>query len=97
MPVFPGGESALLQFIEDSTKYPENAKTEGIQGRVIVRFVVEKDGTIDRINILKGVNPELDAEAFRVVKLLPKFEQPGFVDNKPVAVWYIVPITFILR
>jgi TonB family protein len=78
------------------TKEP-SAKTEGIQGRVIVRFVVEKDGTIDRINILKGVNPELDAEAFRVVKLLPKFEQPGFADNKPVAVWYIVPITFVLR
>jgi TonB family protein len=97
MPVFPGGESALLQFIADNTKYPENAKTEGIQGRVVVRFAVENDRTIDRINILKGVDPELDAEAFRVVKLLPKFEQPGLVNNKPVAVWYIVPITFTLR
>jgi TonB family protein len=97
MPQFPGGDQAILQFIAKNTKYPENAKTKGIQGRVVVRFAVETDGTIDKISVLKGVDPELDAEAIRVTSTLPAFEKPGLVNGKPVAVWYMIPITYTLK
>jgi TonB family protein len=97
MPQFPGGEAALVDFIAKNTNYPEDSKTKGVQGKVIVRFAVEKDGSIDRISISKGVAPDLDAEALRVVKTLPAYEKPGLVDGKPVSVWYMVPITFSLK
>jgi TonB family protein len=97
MPVFPGGDAALLKFIGENTKYPNNAKTKGIQGKVIVRFAVETDGKVDRISILKGVDPELDMEAFRVVGTLPAFEKPGVKDGKNVPVWFMVPINFTLK
>jgi TonB family protein len=96
MPQFPGGDLALLSFIGKNTQYPEKAKVEGIQGRVIIRFCVTEKGTIDRIATLKGVSPELDAEAMRVVKLLPSFK-PGQQNGKEVPVWYMVPITFTLK
>jgi TonB family protein len=95
MPMFPGGDSALLSFIGKNTKYPEIAKTNGVQGRVIARFCVTETGGIDRVSILKGVSAELDEEAMRVVKSLPAFK-PGKQGGKPVAVWYMVPITFAL-
>jgi TonB family protein len=93
MPLFPGGDSALLAWIRDNTKYPENAKNNGIEGRVIVRFCVTDVGGIDRVSVLKGVDTDLDNEAIRVVKTLPKFK-PGKQGGKPVNVWYMVPITF---
>jgi TonB family protein len=93
MPMFPGGDSALLAYISQNTKYPEIAKANGVQGRVIIRFCVTDVGGIDRVSVLKGVDPELDAEATRVVKNLPKFK-PGKQGGKPVNVWYMVPITF---
>jgi len=93
MPMFPGGDSALLAYIGKNTKYPEAAKTNGIEGRVIVRFCVTDVGGIDRVSVLKGVDPELDAEAIRVVKSLPTFK-PGKQGGKPVNVWYMVPITY---
>ena len=93
MPMFPGGDSALLAYIGKNTKYPEAAKTNGIEGRVIVRFCVTDVGGIDRISVLKGVDPVLDAEAIRVVNTLPKWK-PGRQGGKPVNVWYMVPITF---
>ncbi len=93
MPVFPGGDSALLAYIARNTKYPEAAKANKIEGRVIVRFCVTDVGGIDRVSVLKGVDPEIDAEAIRVVKSLPKFE-PGKQGGKPVNVWYMIPITF---
>ena len=93
MPMFPGGDSALLAYIAQNTKYPETAKANKIEGRVIVRFCVTDVGGIDRVSVLKGVDPELDAEAIRVVKSLPKFK-PGKQGGKPVNVWYMVPITF---
>ncbi len=95
MPMFPGGDSALLAYIANNTKYPELAKTNNIQGRVIARFCVNKEGGVDRISILKGINPDLDAEALRVVKTLPAFK-PGKQGGEPVSVWYMVPINFSL-
>jgi TonB family protein len=95
MPMFPGGDSVLLAYISQNTKYPQAAKANGIQGRVIVRFCVTDVGGIDRVSVLRGVDPELDAEAVRVVTSLPKFK-PGKQGGKPVNVWYMVPITFAL-
>jgi TonB family protein len=97
MAVFPGGDAGLIDFIKNNTKYPEMAKTAGTQGKVIVRFAVEPDGKVDRISILKGVDPELDMEAFRVVSTMPAFEKPGIKDGKKVPVWYMVPINFRLQ
>ena len=78
-----------------NTKYPEHAKTNGIQGRVIIRFCVTKVGGVNRISVLKGVDPELDAESVRVVGALPAFK-PGKQGGKAVPVWFMVPITFTL-
>jgi TonB family protein len=95
MPMFPGGDTALLSYIVKNTKYPETAKTKGIQGRVIARFCVTETGSIDLVSVLKGVSPELDEEAMRVIKSLPSFK-PGKQGGKDVPVWYMVPITFAL-
>ncbi len=98
MPVFKkGGIETLLKFLRDNTNYPEKAKEENIQGRVVVNFVVKTDGSVDQVKILKGVDPELDAEALRVVKSLPAFEKPGIEKGRPVAVWFNVPIIFALQ
>lgn len=96
MPLFPGGDSALLGFIAVNTKYPEAAKAKNVHGRVIVRFCVTDVGGIDRASVLRGVSSDLDAEAIRVVNSLPSFK-PGRQGGKPVAVWYMVPITFALN
>jgi periplasmic protein TonB len=96
MPMFPGGETALLAYIAEHTQYPEVAKENNIQGKVIVRFCVTSKGGVDKVSILKGVDPELDAEAIRVVGTLPAFK-PGKQGGKPVPVWYMVPINFTLK
>lgn len=96
MPMFPGGEVELLKWIADHTQYPEVAKENNIQGKVIVRFCVTSKGTVDRVSILKSVDPELDKEAIRVVGTLPAFK-PGKQGGKPVPVWYMVPINFTLK
>jgi len=96
MPMFPGGDVALLQYISDHTNYPEVAKENNIQGRVIVRFCVTSKGGVNQVSVLKGVDPELDTEAVRVVNSLPAFK-PGKQGGKPVPVWYMVPITFTLK
>ena len=96
MPMYPGGDVELLKYIAEHTQYPEVAKENNIQGRVIVRFCVTAKGGVDQISILKGVAPELDAEAMRVVQTLPKFI-PGRQSGKDVPVWYMVPITFALK
>jgi len=97
MPVFKGGDTGIIQFIVENTRYPELAKKNSIQGKVIVRFAVEKDGSVDKISVLKGVDPELDKEAIRVVSTLPAFEKPGIKDGKAVSVWYMIPINFTLN
>ena len=96
MPMFPGGDSELLKYIAENTIYPEVSKMQNMQGRVIIRFCVTADGGVSQISVLKGVSPELDAEAIRVVKSLPSFK-PGKQGGKPVPVWYMVPITFALK
>lgn len=96
MPMFPGGDAALLKYIAENTQYPEVAKENNIQGRVIVRFCVTAKGGVSQVSVLKGVDPELDAEAMRVVNTLPPFK-PGKQGGKPVPVWYMVPITFTLK
>jgi protein TonB len=96
MPMFPGGDVELLKYIGEHTQYPEVAKENNIQGRVIVRFCVTSKGGVSQVSILKGVDPELDAEAIRVVNTLPAFK-PGKQGGKPVPVWYMVPITFTLK
>jgi periplasmic protein TonB len=96
MPMFPGGDVALLKFISDHTQYPEIAKENNIQGKVIVRFCVTAKGGVSQVSVLKGVDPELDKEAMRVVTTLPTFK-PGKQGGKPVPVWYMVPIAFTLK
>jgi TonB family protein len=96
MPMFPGGDKALLDFIGANTIYPESAKTQNIQGKVIVRFCVGPKGDVALVSVIKGVSPELDAEAIRVVNTLPEFK-PGKQGGKTVPVWYMVPIAFTLQ
>ncbi len=94
-PTFPGGEAELLKFIAENTKYPEIAKENGIQGRVFVQFVIDKNGNVTNVTIARGVDPYLDAEAIRVVKMLPRWT-PGKQRGKPVPVTFVVPINFKL-
>jgi protein TonB len=96
MPVFPGGDQALLKYVADSTRYPKDAKTQGIRGKVIVRFMVNADGSVSDVSVLKGVSPSLDQEAVRVVKTLPSFT-PGELNGKTVPVWYMIPIQYSLK
>lgn len=96
MPEFPGGTSELQKYITENTRYPENAKNQSIQGKVIIRFCVKADGGVSMASVLKGVSPDLDAEAVRVVNSLPAFK-PGKQGGKAVPVWYMVPIAFTLK
>jgi TonB family protein len=96
MPQFPGGPSALMQFLSQNVKYPVEAHKAGVQGRVIANFVVEKDGSITEAKIVKSVSPELDAEALRVIGSMPNW-MPGMQNGEPVRVKYTVPITFKLQ
>lgn len=94
-PTYPGGDNALYKFLSMNIRYPEEAVRKNIQGRVIVRFIVGKDGSLDSIHVAKGTDPLLDAEAVRVVKSIAKFI-PGTENGKPVAMWYTLPIGFKL-
>jgi periplasmic protein TonB len=96
MPSFPGGSEALLKLISESIKYPQEAVENGIQGKVIVRFVVSSDGSVKRAEILRGVHPVLDEEAVRVVLTLPRW-RPGKQNGRAVPVWFYVPVSFKIR
>ena len=96
MPQFPGGESELLKYVAMTVKYPTKAREKGISGRVFVQFVVETDGSISNIQILRGICSVCDQEAYRVVKSMPKWK-PGEKDGKKVRVQYVLPINFKLR
>jgi periplasmic protein TonB len=96
MPSFPGGDKALLDYISQHTEYPQIAQENNIEGKVIVRFCVTSKGGVDQVSIYKGVDPELDKEAIRVVKTLPLFK-PGKQGGKPVPVWFTVPINFQIK
>lgn len=96
MPMFPGGYGALMGYLRDNIHYPTVAAENGVQGRVVVGFVVERDGSITDVNILRGVDPSLDREAMRVVKSMPKWT-PGKQNGSAVRVKYQVPVSFRLQ
>ena len=96
MPEFPGGMEEMMKFLQRNIQYPANAAKNEVEGRVILQFVVEKDGQIGDVKVVRSVDPELDAEAMRVVKSMPNFI-PGRQDGKPVAVFYTIPISFKLQ
>ena len=96
MPQFPGGQAALLEYLSKNIKYPVVAEENGIQGKVIVTFVVERDGSISDVKVVKSVDPSLDKEASRVVKSMPKW-QPGKQNGSAVRVKYTVPVQFRLQ
>jgi TonB family protein len=95
MPVYPGGDAALFKFIYENIKYPPEAKEQGIQGKVILRFMIASDGAVEDITVVRGVDPLIDAEAVRVMSILPDWA-PGTQGGKPVNVWYSVPVSFSL-
>ena len=96
MPSFPGGQGALMAFLSSNIKYPVVAQENGVQGRVTVGFVVEKDGSISDVKVMRSVDPSLDREAQRVVKAMPKWK-PGKQNGSAVRVKYTVPVVFRLQ
>lgn len=96
MPMYPGGYAALMGYLRDNIKYPTVAAENGVQGRVVVGFVVERDGSITDVNILRGVDPSLDREAMRVVKSMPRWN-PGKQNGSAVRVKYQLPVSFRLQ
>ena len=96
MPSFPGGQGALMSFLSSNIKYPVVAQENGVQGRVIVGFVVERDGSITDVKVMRSVDPSLDREAQRVVKAMPKWK-PGKQNGSAVRVKYTVPVVFRLQ
>lgn len=96
MPAFPGGDGALFQYLNKNIKYPVVPQEQGIQGKVIIQFVVDRDGTITDPVVVRSVDPYLDKEALRVIKAMPKWT-PGMQRNQAVRVKYTVPVTFRLQ
>ena len=94
-PTFPGGYASLYKWLNTQINYPTDASEAGIQGKVIVSFVIEKDGSITNVQVVRKKHPALDAEALRVIKKMPRWK-PGYVCGKPVRVLYPLPITFKL-
>ena len=96
MPIFEGGDAALMKYIGENLKYPEEAKERGLQGRVVVGFIIEKDGSLTNFKVLRAVDRALDAEALRVVKGMPKWI-PGRQNGQCVRVRYLLPIYICLQ
>ena len=96
MPMFPGGDRKLMEYIENNVQYPPECEETCVQGRVIVTFVVERDGSISNAKVVKSVAPQLDAEALRVVEGMPKWI-PGRQNGMTVALKYTIPVTFRLK
>ena len=96
MPAFPGGMDEMMKYLSMNVRYPEAAKKAGLQGRVVVQFVVEADGSVSNAKVVRSVNEELDAEAVRVIEKMPKWK-PGMQDGKAVRVRYNIPIAFRLN
>lgn len=96
MPSFPGGENAMLNYIASHLRYPSVSEENGVQGLVMVRFVVLPSGEVGDVQVIKGLDRYCDREAVRVIKTLPKFI-PGKQGGKPVAVWYTAPVQFVIE
>lgn len=94
-PQFPGGDMALSQYLRNNLKYPETARVAKVEGAVFVSFVVEIDGTVSNIKIVKGLHPDCDAEVIRVISEMPKWS-PGKQKGKPVRVQFTLPVRFML-
>ena len=95
MPEFPGGVEAMMQYVADNVKYPQEARDKNISGRVFVSFVVEKDGSVNEVKVMRGIGGGCDEEAARVISAMPRWK-PGKQKGKPVRVSYMMPITFKL-
>ena len=96
MPQFPGGDIALMKYLSSHIQYPAMAAENNVQGKVILQFVIEKDGRVGEVKLARSVDKDLDKEAIRVVKSLPKFS-PGRQNGQPVRVWYTLPVSFRLQ
>lgn len=96
MPQYPGGDQARNKYLIENIKYPEQAMKQGIQGTVYVSFVVEKDGTVSNVKLLKGIGGGCDEESIRIVKGMPAFK-PGTQKGEPVRVQFTMPIYFKLN
>jgi TonB family protein len=96
MPKFPGGDEGMMQFLNSEVKYPKEALEKGTQGRVVVTFIVNTDGSVSDPKVVKSVNPALDAEAIRVVNAMPKWT-PGKQNGHVVRVKFTIPVTFRLK
>lgn len=95
-PEFPGGETELLKYVANNTTYPNEAKNKGIQGKVFVRFIIDKEGYVTNVTVVKSVDPLLDNEAVRVIEALPKWT-PGKQRGDFVKVSFVIPINFTLN
>ena len=95
MPEFPGGAAECFKFLAKNIRYPKNAQKNGVQGRVILQFVVDKDGSIDNIKVVRGISWDLNDEAKRVVKKMPKWK-PGTIGGEPARILFTLPIVFRL-
>ena len=95
-PQFPGGDKEMLKFLAKTIRYPENSKDNGVMGTVYLTYVVTKAGKVEDVKVARGVAADLDAEAVRVVKLMPDWS-PGKMNGKPVNVLYNHPIRFVLK
>ena len=96
MPEYPGGDQAMMDFVAKNVQYPQEARDKEISGRVLVSFVIEKDGSIADVKVVKGIGGGCDEEAVRVVKAMPKWK-PGKDKGKPLRVSYMMPFTFKLQ
>lgn len=92
-PMFPNGDVAMMKFVADNIVYPVSALEEGVQGKVIVSFIIEKNGALSDVKVVRGMHPGLDKEAVRVVKKMPNWT-PGYNKGRPVRVTYLLPVTF---
>ena len=96
MPIFEGGDAALLKYLRENLKYPDNTKDRGVQGRLVIGFIVEKDGSLTDVKVLRPVDIDLDAEVLRLVKGMPKWI-PGRHNGQRVRVKYLLPIHICLQ
>lgn len=95
LPVFPGGWTTLMQWLTRNLHYPANAQQQKIQGKVVVSFIINKDGTVSQVKLEKSVDPSLDREALRVIKMMPKW-QPAIMHDKPCRCMFVIPVVFSL-
>ena len=97
MPSFPGGDAALMKYLSKNIHYPQAAKDNGIQGKVVIQMVIMKDGKVGEVKVVRGVDKDLDREAVRVCKSLPPFSPGRNANGDPINVWYTLPVTFKLQ